>query len=285
VISAGIIDRDYTGSVGILMVNNGSQDFKVNLGDRIAQLILERIADEPVIIIQELTNMARGDGGFGSTEAKQINIIQEKTENNTKYSNPSRDRYGTDGLGDMGIDDNNPCHQIPDLCDKDDTRAHHAPHPLPTTASPPPSPPEPEPDRTPPPAPSRNASSSSSNAVLDPELGLSEKRCKDGRPPSSARHASLSASDHMTPRKRYDPTLPGTGMGSSDDEEERLTRSGRESGVEGGSLDPSWTEGSIAPRQQLHSPPKVGDSAPESSPAKTYNEEITPDANRCKGVQ
>ena len=49
-IGAGVIDEDYTGPVGVLMINNGSQDFKVNLGDRIAQLILERIVDEPIII-------------------------------------------------------------------------------------------------------------------------------------------------------------------------------------------------------------------------------------------
>jgi len=40
-IGAGVIDRDYIGPVAVLMVNHGSQDFKVNLGDRIAQLILE----------------------------------------------------------------------------------------------------------------------------------------------------------------------------------------------------------------------------------------------------
>ena len=91
-ISTGVIDRDYTGPVGILMVNNGLQDFKVNSGDRIAQLILEQIADEPIIVTQELTDTARGDGGFGSTGAKQINIILGKQENNTNYSSPSQDK-------------------------------------------------------------------------------------------------------------------------------------------------------------------------------------------------
>jgi len=128
------------------MVNNGSQDFKVNLGDWIAQLILERIADEPIIITQELTDTARGGGGFGLTGAKQINIILAKQENNTKYRNPSQDKYGTDDLGGKETDDNNLCHQIPDRCDKDDIRARHAPHPLPSTASPPPLLPKSTPD-------------------------------------------------------------------------------------------------------------------------------------------
>jgi len=124
-ISAGVIDRDYTGPVGILMVNHGSQDFKVNLGDRIAQLILERIADEPIIITQELTDTIRGDGGFGSTGAKQINIILEKQKNSIKYNNPNQGTYGTDDLDDKGTVDNNLCYQIPDLCNKGDSRAHH----------------------------------------------------------------------------------------------------------------------------------------------------------------
>ena len=52
-IGASVVDEDYTGPVGILMINHGSQDFVVNLGDQVAQLILERIADEPIIITQE----------------------------------------------------------------------------------------------------------------------------------------------------------------------------------------------------------------------------------------
>lgn len=42
-VGAGVIDFDYRGPVGIVLFNHGSEDFQVNKGDRIAQLILERI--------------------------------------------------------------------------------------------------------------------------------------------------------------------------------------------------------------------------------------------------
>ena len=53
---AGVIDVDYTGPIGIVLFNHGEQDFQIKEGDRIAQLILEQIADKPVIQVQELTH-------------------------------------------------------------------------------------------------------------------------------------------------------------------------------------------------------------------------------------
>ena len=46
---ADVIDADYTGPIGIVLFNHGSQDFLVQEGDRIAQLILEQITDKPVV--------------------------------------------------------------------------------------------------------------------------------------------------------------------------------------------------------------------------------------------
>ena len=42
-VGAGVVDYDYRGPVGVVLFNHGSEDFKVNKGDRVAQLILERI--------------------------------------------------------------------------------------------------------------------------------------------------------------------------------------------------------------------------------------------------
>lgn len=42
-VGAGVVDYDYRGPVGVVLFNHGSEDFKVNRGDRVAQLILERI--------------------------------------------------------------------------------------------------------------------------------------------------------------------------------------------------------------------------------------------------
>lgn len=42
-VGAGVVDHDYRGPVGVVLFNHGTEDFKVNKGDRVAQLILERI--------------------------------------------------------------------------------------------------------------------------------------------------------------------------------------------------------------------------------------------------
>eukprot|EP00571_Detonula_confervacea_P011574 CAMPEP_0172308258 /NCGR_PEP_ID=MMETSP1058-20130122/8916_1 /TAXON_ID=83371 /ORGANISM="Detonula confervacea, Strain CCMP 353" /LENGTH=165 /DNA_ID=CAMNT_0013020637 /DNA_START=189 /DNA_END=686 /DNA_ORIENTATION=+ len=64
---AGVVDADYRGNVGVVLFNFGSDDFEVNVGDRIAQLILEQISMVPAVKVEELTETQRGEGGFGST--------------------------------------------------------------------------------------------------------------------------------------------------------------------------------------------------------------------------
>ncbi|KAG6461674.1 deoxyuridine 5'-triphosphate nucleotidohydrolase [Manduca sexta] len=66
-VGAGVIDEDYRGNVGVVLFNHSDSDFTVKKGDRIAQLICEKI-DHPVL--QEVSNLsatARAEGGFGST--------------------------------------------------------------------------------------------------------------------------------------------------------------------------------------------------------------------------
>lgn len=58
------IDR---GNVGVVLFNFGKEDFHVEIGDRIAQLILEQISMVPAVQVEELTETERGAGGFGST--------------------------------------------------------------------------------------------------------------------------------------------------------------------------------------------------------------------------
>ena len=64
---AGVVDADYRGNVGVVLFNFGQTDFEVNVGDRIAQLILEQISMVPAVQVEELTETERGVGGFGST--------------------------------------------------------------------------------------------------------------------------------------------------------------------------------------------------------------------------
>jgi dUTP pyrophosphatase len=53
-VGAGVIDRDYRGNVGVILFNHSGQDFKIAAGDRVAQLILERIAIVPVQEVADL---------------------------------------------------------------------------------------------------------------------------------------------------------------------------------------------------------------------------------------
>ena len=60
--------------VGVLLFNLGDKDFEVNEGDRIAQLVIERIMPTTIYEATELPTTVRGEGGFGSTGVtKQMN--------------------------------------------------------------------------------------------------------------------------------------------------------------------------------------------------------------------
>lgn len=65
---AGVIDEDYRGHVQVVLINNSEQEYTVKPGDRIAQLILERIMTPEVEEADEdFDATTRGSNGFGST--------------------------------------------------------------------------------------------------------------------------------------------------------------------------------------------------------------------------
>jgi len=64
---AGVIDSDFRGLLKVVLINHSDQSFDVKIGDRIAQLILERIYVPDVEEVDEHEATERGDGGFGST--------------------------------------------------------------------------------------------------------------------------------------------------------------------------------------------------------------------------
>ncbi|XP_049638471.1 deoxyuridine 5'-triphosphate nucleotidohydrolase, mitochondrial [Suncus etruscus] len=66
-VGAGVIDEDYRGNVGVVLFNFGKETFEVKKGDRIAQLICERIFYPEIEEVQVLEATERGSGGFGST--------------------------------------------------------------------------------------------------------------------------------------------------------------------------------------------------------------------------
>ena len=68
---AGVIDADYRGDVGVIIINLGSTPFQIRHGDRIAQIIIERCADAQLVPCQQLPETVRGDAGYGSTGVSQ----------------------------------------------------------------------------------------------------------------------------------------------------------------------------------------------------------------------
>lgn len=66
----GCVDADYRGQVGVILFNTTDEDFIVNKGDRIAQLILNKVEQINWIAVDELDETERGDGGFGHTKIK-----------------------------------------------------------------------------------------------------------------------------------------------------------------------------------------------------------------------
>lgn len=97
-VGAGVIDRDYRSTVGVVLFNHGIEDFHVKVGDRIAQLILTKISEcdvEQVLSIDDLSKTERGEGGFGSTGLSAVvltassspSITDENKESITKADN------------------------------------------------------------------------------------------------------------------------------------------------------------------------------------------------------
>ena len=68
--SPGTIDSDYRGELKIILFNHSNKDFKINNGDRIAQMVLVPILKMEFEEVDSLPNTVRGQGGFGSTGKK-----------------------------------------------------------------------------------------------------------------------------------------------------------------------------------------------------------------------
>jgi len=65
--SPGTIDADYRGEIGVLLINHGQNSFTIRRGERIAQMVVAPVVQANFETVVELTQTARGDGGFGST--------------------------------------------------------------------------------------------------------------------------------------------------------------------------------------------------------------------------
>jgi dUTP pyrophosphatase len=67
--SPGTIDSDYRGEVKVGLINLGPEDYTLRRGERIAQMVIQRVAQACIRVVVELDETQRNDGGFGSTGA------------------------------------------------------------------------------------------------------------------------------------------------------------------------------------------------------------------------
>jgi len=93
-VNAGVIYRDYTGEIGVVLVNLFNQGYHVQKGDRIAQLIPEKVLETQCQEVPHLESTKRGTKGFGSTDTRRIEI----DEISTKTFEWSKKQGDQDGL-------------------------------------------------------------------------------------------------------------------------------------------------------------------------------------------
>lgn len=68
--SPGTVDADYRGELGVLLVNLSNEDFTINPGERIAQMVIARCEQAELVAVEELDDTERGEGGYGHTGVK-----------------------------------------------------------------------------------------------------------------------------------------------------------------------------------------------------------------------
>ncbi|QWX83671.1 dUTP diphosphatase [Cellulophaga sp. HaHaR_3_176] len=66
----GTIDADYRGEIGVILVNLSNEPFVIENGERIAQLVIAKHERAEWVVVSELSETKRGEGGFGSTGVK-----------------------------------------------------------------------------------------------------------------------------------------------------------------------------------------------------------------------
>jgi dUTP pyrophosphatase len=63
----GTIDADYRGEIGVILVNLSNEDFSINNGERVAQMVIAKHEQAEWNLVEELSDTSRGADGFGST--------------------------------------------------------------------------------------------------------------------------------------------------------------------------------------------------------------------------
>ncbi len=66
----GTIDADYRGEIGVVLINLSQEDFVIEDGERIAQMVIARHEQAELVVVEELDETERGAGGYGHTGVK-----------------------------------------------------------------------------------------------------------------------------------------------------------------------------------------------------------------------
>jgi dUTP pyrophosphatase len=90
---AGVIDEDYRGEIGVLLINLGTIKKQIKIGDKIAQLIIEFYIQAIFEEVAELNETDRGEGGFGSTDIKPVTKNHTDSIVTIKHNSPLLDKY------------------------------------------------------------------------------------------------------------------------------------------------------------------------------------------------
>ena len=109
-VGAGVVDSDYRGNISVILFNHSNENFEYKIGDRVAQLIIEKIALLDIEEINELDKTDRGENGFGSTG---VSLCLEREENdkeqNELFENSSEESFeGSDKEMDNEEENENP---------------------------------------------------------------------------------------------------------------------------------------------------------------------------------
>ena len=96
-VGAGVVDEDYRRELGVVLFNFGDEDFKINMGDKISQLIFENKKTPAIIEADSLEETGRGNKGFGSIginseEQKIIGQSPDQISSADQSSDSAQDR-------------------------------------------------------------------------------------------------------------------------------------------------------------------------------------------------
>ena len=99
-VGAGVVDVDYRGELGVVLFNFGNEDFKINMGNKIAQLVFEKTKTPEIVQTNGLEETGWGEKGFGSTglnseEQKIVNQSSDQRSESDQLSKPKTDQVNS----------------------------------------------------------------------------------------------------------------------------------------------------------------------------------------------